>query len=329
MREKDGRSVLIVLAALAACAGSTGLERITIPPGASFAQVTDSLDAHGIVNHRLWFKLVARARGLDREVQAGVYEFPRGTGAWRVLSLLAEGRVSVMRFTVPEGLTLLELAELAQEQLQVARESVLVAATDSAEAAAVGVAKGGLEGFLLPETYQVPIGLTGRDLVRLMARTFQRSWSADWSARLAATGLTQTELITLASIVEGEARHDAERPIIAGVYRNRLRLGMALQADPTVQYAIQLKTGERKPRLFFKDYEIRSPYNTYLHPGLPPGPVNSPGIRSILAALYPAPVPYLYFVAQPDGHHLFSRTIQEHQAAISRVRRMARTGGSP
>ncbi|MGH7701853.1 MAG: endolytic transglycosylase MltG, partial [Gemmatimonadales bacterium] len=117
--------------------------------------------------------------------------------------------------------------------------------------------------------------------------------------------------------------------IIAGVYRNRLRLGMALQADPTVQYAIQLKTGERKPRLFFKDYEIRSPYNTYLHPGLPPGPVNSPGIRSILAALYPAPVPYLYFVAQPDGHHLFTRTIAEHQAAIGRVRRMARNGGKP
>ncbi|MGH7702193.1 MAG: endolytic transglycosylase MltG, partial [Gemmatimonadales bacterium] len=209
-----GRPVLIVLAGLAACAQTTGLERITIPPGASFAQVTDSLEAHGVVTHRLWFKFVARVRGLEREVQAGVYEIPRGTGAWRVVSVLAEGRVTVTRFTVPEGLTLLELAELAQERLSIARESVLVAATDSAEAAAVGLSKGGLEGFLLPETYQVPVGLTGRDLVRVMARTFQRTWSPDWSARLGAIGLSQAELITLASIVEGEARHDEERPIM-------------------------------------------------------------------------------------------------------------------
>ena len=323
------RPALILLAGLAACAQGAGLERITIPPGATFAQVTDSLEAHGVVTHRLWFKVVARVRGLDREVQAGVYEIPRGTGSWRVLSVLAEGRVTVTRFTVPEGLTLLELAELAQDRLGIPRESLLVAATDSAETAAVGLSRRGMEGFLLPETYQVPVGLTGRDLVRLMARAFQRAWSPDWSARLGALGLSQAELITLASIVEGEARYDEERPIIAGVYHNRLRLGMALQADPTVQYAIQLKTGERKTRLFFKDYEIRSPYNTYLHPGLPPGPVNSPGLRSIQATLYPAQVPYLYFVAQPDGHHLFTRTIAEHQAAIGRVRRMARGSGKP
>jgi UPF0755 protein len=131
--------------------------------------------------------------------------------------------------------------------------------------------------------------------------------------------MSRSDILALASIVEGEARHDEDRPIIAGVYMNRLRRGMPLQADPTVQYAIQLKTGERKPRLFFKDYEFPSPYNTYLHQGLPPGPVNSPGLRSIAAALYPADVPYLYFVAGPDGRHVFSRTIREHNAAVARI----------
>jgi UPF0755 protein len=114
---------------------------------------------------------------------------------------------------------------------------------------------------------------------------------------------------------------DEERETIAGVYRNRLRIGMALQADPTVQYAIALATGKRKPRLYEKDYQFPSPYNTYLHPGLPPGPVNSPGRRSLEASLYPAPVPYLYFVAGPDGRHLFARTYAEHLRNIAKVRR--------
>jgi peptidoglycan lytic transglycosylase G len=128
------------------------------------------------------------------------------------------------------------------------------------------------------------------------------------------------QLITFASIVEGEARADDERETIAGVYHNRLRIGMALQADPTIQYAIFLATGRRKSRLFEKDYQFASPYNTYLHPGLPPGPVNSPSRRSIEASLYPAQVPYLYFVAGPDGHHLFARTYGEHLRNIAKIR---------
>jgi UPF0755 protein len=134
--------------------------------------------------------------------------------------------------------------------------------------------------------------------------------------------MDRVALVTLASIVEGEARADDERETIAGVYRNRLRIGMALQADPTVQYAISLKRGKRKSRLFEKDYQFKSPYNTYLNPGLPPGPVNSPSRRSLEAALHPAQVHYLYFVAGPDGRHIFSRTYTEHLRAVRKVRRM-------
>ena len=154
-----------------------------------------------------------------------------------------------------------------------------------------------------------------------MGSEFLKQWQPGWDQRLDSLGWTRHQAVTMASIVEGEARHDDERPIIAAVYANRLRLGMPLQADPTVQYALQLRTGQRKPRLYFHDYGTNSPYNTYLHPGLPPGPVNSPGLASIQAALYPSAVPYLFFVAGPDGHHVFSRTLREHNRAIQELRR--------
>ena len=151
-----------------------------------------------------------------------------------------------------------------------------------------------------------------------MAEGFKSGWEPAWTARLDSIRMTQLQLVTFASIVEGEARADDERETIAGVYHNRLRIGMALQADPTVQYAILLATGRRKTRLFERDYQITSPYNTYLHPGLPPGPVNSPGRRSIEASLYPAKVPYLYFVAGPDGRHIFAKTYAEHSGTSRR-----------
>ncbi|MGH7656780.1 MAG: endolytic transglycosylase MltG, partial [Gemmatimonadales bacterium] len=152
-----------------------------------------------------------------------------------------------------------------------------------------------------------------------MVRAFNRAWKPEWTAQLDSLGMNRLEVVTLASIVEGEAILDSERPIIAGVYHNRLRIGMALQADPTVQYALQLQ-GERKQRLYIRDYRTPSPYNTYLHPGLPPGPISSPGVASIEATLHPASVPYLYFVAMLGGRHAFSRTYQEHLIAISRAR---------
>jgi UPF0755 protein len=160
-----------------------------------------------------------------------------------------------------------------------------------------------------------------------MVAEFGQRWKPEWHARRDTLQMSLRDVVALASIVEGEARVHDERPIIAGVYHNRLRIGMALQADPTVQYAIQLATGERKKRLFEKDYEIDSPYNTYRHPGLPPGPVNSPSLRSIEAALYPASVPYMFFVARPDGRHVFSRTYDEHLRAVAAARR-ARDAGT-
>ena len=308
---------------LAGCAGGSGApERVTLPPGTSFGAVADTLAAHGVIGNRRVFKLLARVRGVDRAVQAGVYEFPPGTSAWRVLDVLRRGAAVSRKFTVPEGLTILDVAALAAERLDLPEDTVLAAARNGAAASALlGFPVKSFEGFLRPETYNLPLGTRADELVRLMAEGFKESWKPGWSARLDSLRMKELQLVTLASIVEGEARADDERETIAGVYHNRLRIGMALQADPTVQYAIALATGKRKPRLYVKDYEFPSPYNTYLHPGLPPGPVNSPSLRSIEASLYPAQVPYLYFVAGPDGRHIFAKTYAEHLRNVAKVRR--------
>ncbi len=296
------------------------VERVTIPAGAAFGQVVDSLSAHGLVANRFWFKLLARIQGVDREVQAGVYEFRQGESAFSILNALAQGRAVAVRFTVPEGLTIAEVADLAESQLRIPSDSIVAATRDARAALVLEVLAPTIEGFLFPETYQVPVDITARALVQLMTGSFVQAWAPAWDARLDTLGLTKLQLVALASIVEGEARHDEERGTIAAVYHNRLRIGMALQADPTVQYAILLRTGKRKTRLYEKDYQIQSRYNTYLYPGLPPGPVSSPGRRSIVAALYPPDVPYLFFVAGVSGRHIFSRTYAEHLTAISRVR---------
>ena len=317
---RAGGTVLLLLAL--GCGTNSAAERVVLPPGTSFAAVTDTLIAHGVVGNRLWFKLVARLRGSDRSVRAGVYDFAPKLSVWRVLDILETGEEVATRFTVPEGLTIPEVGALAQAKLGIPAESLRAAARDSSAASAtLGYPVRSFEGFLRPETYSLRHGTNARELVRVMAEGFRAAWKPEWDARLATLGWTPAQLVTFASIVEGEARADDERETIAGVYHNRLRIGMALQADPTVQYAIFLATGKRRPRLFTKDYQFRSPFNTYLHPGLPPGPVNSPSLRSIEASLNPAKVPYLYFVAGPDGRHIFSRTYGEHLRAIARVRR--------
>lgn len=319
-------SLLAALLLLAACAAPSGPpERVTVPPRARFSAVADSLKAHGIIRSTLLFKLVARFRGVDRNTKAGVYEFRRGDPLGQVLNALAEGRTASVRLTIPEGLTIPEVATLVAERVGIPTDSFVAAARDPVLARELGISSQSLEGFLWPDTYAVPLGASAQDVARTMVQSFEAAWRPEWTARLDTLHLTRIELLALASIVEGEARADDERETIAGVYRNRLRIHMALQADPTVQYAILLATGVRKPRLYQKDYQMPSPYNTYLHPGLPPGPVNSPGRRSIEATLYPADNHFLYFVAGPDGRHLFSRTYDEHLRSVAKMRRLLKT----
>ncbi len=173
-----------------------------------------------------------------------------------------------------------------------------------------------LEGYLFPDTYAFPIGTTARQAVREMVYAFERRWRPDWDSSIADLKINRNDLVTMASIVEREARVPEERPVIAAVYYNRLRRGMLLQADPTVQYAL----GHHVCRVLYKDLTIDSPYNTYVHKGLPPGPIASPGVASLVAAANPANVPYLYFVASRDGHHEFRMTLEQHTNAVREIR---------
>jgi len=295
-------------------------ERVLIPEGSSFAAATDSLEAHRLVAFRPWFWLVARLGRYDRSIKPGLYEFTGARSARAILATLRDGKYLTARLTVPEGFTVVDIADLVQSRLRLPRDSVFAAVRDPALLRRHRIAAPTAEGYLAPETYIVPAHYSAREIVAEMLDQFDKGWDASWDAGAAAAGLTRHQVLVLASIVEGEARLDDDRPLIAGVYLNRLRLRMPLQADPTVQYAIQLQTSRRKPRLFNADYRVPSPYNTYLHPGLPPGPVGAPGRKSIEAVLNPARVPYLYFVAGPDGHHVFTRTYNEHLRAVARAR---------
>lgn len=317
------RLALALAATLAACGGpapDAPLEQVTIPPGATLRAISESLSVHQVLEHPTWFRILARLKGADRSAQAGIYELRQGEKSSTLLRILTEGRGKLVRFTAPEGETLRGVAQLAEAQLGISADSFLAATRDTARLRAAGAEGPSYEGWLHPDTYLVPLTIVPEDLVDLMVRQAVSLWTPEREARRDSMKLTRLEVLTLASIVEGEALVDDERPVIAGVYLNRLRLRMALQADPTVQYGMELATGARKQRLLTKDYKFPSPYNTYLNPGLPPGPINSPGTASIDAVLNPASVPYLFFVAGPDRRHVFSRTYREHLTAIRRVR---------
>ena len=295
---------------------------VTIPAGATLDAAIDSLAANRVLSHPGPFRLYAKVRGLAGSLKSGVYLLRQGESWSEVVATLERGRGVEQRFTVREGLRLAEVARLAQAQLRIPRDSFTVAAEDSALLAGLGLPEEApsAEGYLFPTTYLLPLRIGARELVRVMTHQFAEQWSPEWQARLDSLHFSRHALVTLASIIESEVRYDPDRPFISAVYHNRLRRGMRLEADPTVSYAY----GRRLKRVWEKNLAVRSSYNTYLHAGLPPGPIAQPGRASLAAALYPADVPFLYFVAQSDGKHIFSTTYPEHLAAIKRVKEMQR-----
>jgi UPF0755 protein len=309
----------VSLAALAACAGEPHGKpvRVTIPPGASFRAAADSLHRAGLVEFPRIFRIYAKLRGQDRDIKAGTYVLQQGLGWRRLVDALHGGEGLERRITIPEGWSLVEIVPQLARALGYPEDSVRAAVEDTAMLHQLDIPTKTLEGYLFPDTYIFSYGTSPRVAVREMVRRFGEIWQSAWDERLQQLAMSRHDIITLASIVEKEARLPEERPVIAAVYLNRLRAQMPLQADPTVQYAL----GVHHERVSYKDLEVDSPYNTYRHPGLPPGPIASPGRASIEAALYPASVPYLYFVAHPDGHHEFRTTFKGHQEARAEVRR--------
>lgn len=325
----------LLLCAQTSCAGpdpEAPRTHVYIPRGASLASVADTLEAHGVIEGAWQWRLYARLRGLAKSVRPGLYEFALNERWSVIVNALRTGRTDDFMFTVPEGLTVVEIAELAAERLRLARDSVrsairdsfLAAARDPALRAEFGIVvppnvTEPLEGYLLPETYRVAYDMTSRDVVRLMLRQFTSVWDSSLRAKAEALGFTMHEAVTLASIVEAEARVRSEQRKIAGVYVNRLRRRMLLQADPTVIYSL----GTRVRRVLYRHLRERNPYNTYMFRGLPPGPINNPGRDAILAALEPEPHGFYFFVARPDGRHMFSQTPGQHADSV-RVARVLR-----
>ena len=315
-------------AGLAGCGGTqTGegeTRRVTIPPGSSFGTVADSLDAHSLIGSPTWFRLYARVTGAADEIQAGTYEFQEGVGYKRVLADLTEGRIASDRVVVPEGFGIERIAPALADALGLPVDSVARFMLDTAAAGRFGVPGPTLEGYIYPATYVVPAGSRLENVVERMVREHQQRWTPERQALADSIGLSHREVVTLASIVEKEARIRDEMPTIAAVYRNRLDIGYPLQADPTVQYAL----GEHQNRLLYAhiDSVADHPYNTYTQPGIPPGPIGAPSEMAIQAVLDPADVNYLYFVARPDGSHVFNRHLVDHNEAKARISRERRSG---
>ena len=289
--------------------------QVRIPEGSTLSAATDTLFAYHVINSPGAFRFFARVFGKADQIKAGVYELAPNQSAFQVLRVVSTGREALRRLVVPEGLTAAEVAGYVSQQLGVPAADFIAATRDPRQIVRVRANAGTLEGYLYPSTYLVRYGVTAPEIVEQMVGEFEAHWRPEWNPRLDSLKLSRHQVVTLASIIEGEVRYAPDRPFVSSVYHNRLRRGMRLQADPTVIYAI----GHRR-RLYEKDYRFPSRYNTYLIDGLPPGPIGQPSAESVQAALYPAETNFLFFVAQSDGKHVFSRTLSEHLAAIRAIR---------
>jgi peptidoglycan lytic transglycosylase G len=317
------RAAAIAAAIVAAGCGGSGNARVTVPSGATMRMAADSLEAAGVIGSAKLFGFYAKITKRDRSIKAGTYILDRSSSWNEIVDALVAGKGIVFTVTIPEGWDLKTIVPSVSRIMKVDSAALDSAARDTALIRRLGIPTPTLEGYLFPETYLLPEGSDARPIVSRLVAEFERRWKPEWNDQLTKIGMTRHQVMTLASIIEKEARVANERPIISAVYHNRLKRGMLLQADPTVLYAL----GRHANRVLYRDLEVKSPYNTYRNVGLPPGPIASPGIASIEAALFPADVPFLYFVAHPDGHHEFRATLREHNEAVRRMRLLRRQAG--
>jgi len=289
---------------------------VDIPAHEGLLGIADRLADAGVVRSRAAFIALSAARGSVRRLKAGEYEVPRDASTIDVVGLLESGRVRQHIVLHPEGATLAELARILESSRLAPADDVLRAGNDPAVLKTLGVDAPSLEGYLFPDTYQFVRGMSVEEMLGRMVQRTRSRLTPDRLARAKALGLDAHGLLTLASIIEREAVDPDERRLISAVFWNRLHQDMPLQADPTVQYAV----AKERRTLTRADLATDNPYNTYVRRGLPPGPIASPGLPAIDAALDPAPVKYLYFVARDDRRHTFSTTMVEHNVAVSRYR---------
>lgn len=290
---------------------------VEIPSGVGSRAIGQRLVDAGVVRDQLMYRTALWMSGSARRLKAGEYRFDRPMTPMEVLDKIARGEVFVIPLTFPEGLTIAEMAAIFEAHGFGPGSAFEAAAKDPAPAHGLDPDAPDLEGYLFPETYPLPRRTDASKLARLMVARFERVFSTELRAAAAARGLSARQAVTLASMVEKETARAEERPMVAAVYENRLRLGMPLQCDPTVIYALQ-RVAKYNGNLRRDDLLFDSPYNTYRYRGLPPGPIASPGVASLSAVVHPADVDFLYFVSRNDGSHEFARTLDEHNRNVRR-----------
>ena len=282
-----------------------------IPPGSSLYQVSKILEKNKIVKNENFFILAVRLMGYEKKLQAGKFNLQKDVNNFQLIKKLVYGNESLVKITVLEGWTLTQISKEIEKKIGIKQMDFLELSRHPQFLKKLGITAKSPEGYLFPETYFFSDRVSPEKIIERMVFQFRKNFSSDLKQKMQQMGFNEVEVITLASIIEGEAIFDIERSKVSSVYHNRLERGMKLQADPTIQYII-----EGPPRrLLNKDLKIESPYNTYLNYGLPPGPINNPGLQSIKAALFPMETNFYYFVAKGDGYHTFTKTEEEHRVA--------------
>lgn len=285
---------------------------VYIPEGSNYTEVLGLLEKNGIIESRIALLFLGKVTGSDTKLKPGYYDLSASMSPLEIFDTLIEGRTIRFTVTIPEGSDLEEIKRKFTET-ELMDEDSWGLVHDREFIRELGIDAASLEGYLYPDTYIFSKGTAPGVILKRMVERLDEIYDRALRERAGELGMTMSEVLTLASIIEKEAVFDFERPVISAVYHNRLEKKMRLQADPTVLYGIE----KDEKRIRYKDLKRKTPYNTYMIRGLPPGPIASPGIKSIRAALYPDDVDYLYFVSKNDGTHYFSRTNKEHARAVA------------
>lgn len=295
---------------------------VRINRGQNLSSVARELETEGIIYNRYFFIAAGRILGYQENIIPGEYRFGNGLTNIDILKIITDPFLTrSVTLTIPEGMNIRQIGRLLSKQFDLDSAKFVSEASNDSLINELGIEAENLEGFLFPDTYNLSLSVRGgmeKEIVRIMFNEFRKNITPAMYNDMKRKKLSLKEVITMASIIEGETRFEPEKKIISGVYYNRLKKKMRLEADPTVQYVLP---GGAKRRLVYSDLKFESPYNTYLHAGLPPGPINNPGLSSILAALYPDENNYLYFVAKGDGSHRFASNFDEHKQNIQQYRK--------
>ena len=293
--------------------GEPHLYTVDITTGMDAESIGAVLKGEGLITSSLAFKYLSLFAGYSSKYKAGKHEIPGTLTMTEIAPILTEKPIVPpdIRVTVIEGMNISEIASLLREEVNVDSTEFVHVAKDSRVARNLGVDNATCEGYLYPDTYYIRNGTAPVEIITRMVSHFHQNFTDSMKVRAESIGMTVNEIVTLASIIETEVGKDEERPLVSSVFHRRLQRGLPLEANPTVQYALGVKR-----RLVKENLEVCSPYNTYIHRGLPPGPIANPGKKSLISALYPAETNYLYFVANGNGGHVFSQSLDEHNKAV-------------